>query len=89
MLIAYSAAIYFALALGGLLALRGMPSVVSVTAKVLAFAVLCLVCFKVTFLLAKRWDVNPVELGAAWTVALLLIVAIEAGRVLRKMQSGT
>ena len=34
-----------------------------------------------------RWTLNPVELGAAWAIVLLLVVAIEAFRVLRKRQS--
>jgi hypothetical protein len=86
MLIAYSAAIFFALVLGGLLALQGLPSVI---ARALTFVVLCYACMRVTFWLGARWALNPVELGAAWAIVLLLVAAIEAFRVLRKRQSAT
>jgi hypothetical protein len=58
-----------------------------VLARALTFVVLCSACVKVTFWLARRWALDPVQLGAAWAVVLLLVVAIEAVRVLRKRQS--
>ena len=86
MAIAYAAAIFFAIVLGGLLALRGLPTL---TARALTFVVLCFACVKVTFWLARRWELDPVQLGAAWAAVLLLVTAIEAFRVLRKRQSAT
>lgn len=85
--IAYSAAIFFALVFGGLLALRRLPPVISVTTRVMALVVLSLVCYRVSLFLARRWGLNLVELGFAWAVALLPIIAIEAFRHLRKKQS--
>ena len=85
--IAYASAIFFALVLYGLLVLRGLPRAVSMTPRLMGFVLLCAVCVKVTFSLAKRWSLDPVQLGVAWAVALLLIVAIEGLRVLRKRQS--
>jgi hypothetical protein len=87
MLIAYASAIFFALVLYGLLVLRGLPSAVSMTPRLMGFVLLCFACVKVTFWLANRWELDPVQLGVAWAVALLLIVAIEGFRVLRKGQS--
>ena len=83
MLTAYSSAIFFALVLGGLLALQGSPSVI---ARALIFVGLCLACVKATFWLARRWALDPVELGLAWAVVLLLVVAIEAFRLMRRRQ---
>jgi hypothetical protein len=78
--IVYSAAIFFALILGGLATLRRPPNVV---VRAVCFVLLCFVCFRLTLWLALQWRLDAVGAGAAWAAALVLIVAVEAIRVWR------
>ena len=88
MLTAYSTTIFLAITLGGLVALRRQPNV---AVRGVIFMLLCFACFKATFWLAARWDLDPVDLGIAWAVALLVVAVVEATtRVLRsKRVTGT
>lgn len=82
--IAYAAAIFFALTLGGLMALRRLPNL---AVRAIGFVLLCLACFRVTFWLDLRWNLDSVELGVAWAAALVFVVAVEAIRVWRTKRS--
>jgi hypothetical protein len=82
--IIYAAAIFSVVTVGGLEVLRRLPNAVL---RAVLFVVLCYVLLRGTFWLAGRWSLNPVELGYAWAVALLLAVAVEIVRVRRGKRS--
>ena len=83
---AYSATIFLTLTLGGLVALRRQPNV---AVRAVIFLLLCFACFKVTFWLAARWGLDPVDLGIAWGVALLVVAVVEATNRVRRAKRVT
>lgn len=72
--IIYAAAILSALALGGMLALR---SVGNVAVRGIVFVLLCALVLRVSFWLSARWSLDAVEMGIAWAVVLVLVIAVE------------
>jgi hypothetical protein len=78
--IAYSVAIFLALALGGLMVLR-RERVVGM--RVVGFLLLASLCVLATLWTTKRWQLLMGEATLAWIVALLLVGVVEGIRVWR------
>ena len=74
-LIPIAAGIFSLVAVGGLAALRGVKSVL---ARGVLFVALCAGLLQGSLWLSRQWVLNAVELGIAWTVALVLVVVVEA-----------
>jgi hypothetical protein len=76
--IMYAAAIFSVATWGGLLALRRMVIPVQ---RAVFFVILCVILARGTFWLSGRWSLDPVDLGIAWAIALLLVGGVEVIRV--------
>lgn len=75
LLIIYASAIFSIGTVSGLVVLRGLKNV---ALRTVVFVALCYAVLRVTFWLSRLWDLDPVELGSAWAVALVVVIAVEA-----------
>jgi hypothetical protein len=82
--IAYSVAIFLALALGGLMVLRRERTV---GMRVLGFLLLASLCVLSTLWTTKRWQLLMGEAAIAWIVALVLLAVVEGIRIWRAKRS--
>lgn len=82
--IAYTALILSALTVGGIVALRSLRNL---AIRAVVFVLLCAVAFRLSFWLSERWDLDPVGLGYAWAVALLIVAGVEALRFWRRKRT--
>ena len=78
--VAIAAAIFLALALGGLAVLRRQSNV---AVRSVLFLVFCYACVWATLLAARSGRIVVAEAAAAWIIALLLTGAVEGVRVWR------
>jgi hypothetical protein len=84
LLIILAAVIFSAGLVGGTYALRRLTNV---ALRGVVFLPLFFLGFSGSLRLGRNWDLNPVELGAAWAVALVVVVIVEATiRVRRRKQ---
>lgn len=74
-LLILAAVIFSVVAVGGLAALRGLSNL---ALRAIVFLALCYVALTGSIWLSIPWDLDPVELGYAWAVALLVVVIVEA-----------
>lgn len=79
-----AAVIFSVVSIGGLAALRGLKIL---ALRAILLLALCYVAFTGSLWLAIQWDLDPVELGYAWAMALLLVVGVEVTRIWRKKRS--
>jgi hypothetical protein len=86
LLVIYAAAIFSVVTLGGLAALRGLKNA---ALRAVLFVALCYVLFKGTFWLSRQWSLDPVELGYAWALALLVLVIVGATITVRRRKQVT
>ena len=75
LLVLFAVAIFSALAIGGLVALRALRT--KLVLRAILFLVLCYAAFLGSMRLGLQWDLHPVELGYAWAVALLVTAGVE------------
>ena len=75
LLVIFAVAIFSALTIGGLAALRALRT--KLVFRAFLFLVLCYAAFLGSLRLAQQWDLDPVEVGYAWAVALLVIAGVE------------
>lgn len=76
--------IFSVASIGGLVALR---VVTNLALRAILFLALCYALAAGTFWLADGWDLDVFEIGAAWTVALLVVVGVEGMRAWRRGRS--
>jgi hypothetical protein len=75
LLVLFAVAFFSALTIGGLAALRALRT--KLVLRAILFLALCYAAFLGSMRLALQWDLNAVELGYAWAVALLVIAGVE------------
>jgi hypothetical protein len=80
-IVVLAAAIFFAVALGGLAILRRQQNV---AVRSVLFLVFSYACVWFTLWIARRGRLHVGEAAAAWIVALLLVAVVEALRSWRK-----
>lgn len=85
LLVVYATAIFSVVTVGGLAALRGLRNV---ALRAVTFLALCYAALRVTFWLSDRWSLDPVEIGIAWAVALVILIGVEAAIRIRLNKQG-
>lgn len=75
LLVVFAVAIFSVLTIGGLVALRALRT--KLVLRAILFLVLCYAAFLGSLRLAQQWELNPVELGYAWGVAVLMVAGVE------------
>jgi hypothetical protein len=74
-IIGYLTVGFLALAVAGLLVLRGQKAVGT---RVIVFLLFCVVCVRLTVWVTKRWQLLMGETAIAWVIALVLAGVIFA-----------
>ncbi len=80
LIVAFSAAIFFALTLGGLAILRRQKTI---SARAFLFLVFCYGCVWVTLLIARNSQLTIGEAATAWMVALIIVGTVLAIKAYR------
>lgn len=79
----YAAAIFSVVTVVGLAVLR---PVTNLALRSVLFVALVYGALRGTFWLSRQWDLDPVNIGAAWAVALLVVAIVEATRRARRIK---
>ncbi|HEV7387171.1 MAG TPA: hypothetical protein VGN73_01035 [Gemmatimonadaceae bacterium] len=75
LLVTLAAVIFSVVSIAGLVVLRGLTNL---ALRGILFLVLCYVAVLGSFRLALKWDLDPFDLGVAWTLALVAVVTAAA-----------